>query len=931
MRRRSRIAFRLTAIYLVVALPLVAITALVYLQWYGTRVAIVEQERVGNADVIATAFELLMRDLQLTAGSVGRSQAMGRHGSPESKEELRRFQEQWPVAYVLFTGPQGQTASASDDSLLGRDLSDLSAFKEAVRSPEGTGIEPSRRHPRDVVGFHVVRRIDDSAGTTLGFLVALVDVRRLPGALDVSVPRGGVSLIDSAGTVVVHSEEPRIALQLEDWAARSPLVRKALGGETAMTSGWRLPDGDGERQIAVFVPIPRFGWVAGSSIDLQEGLAPFYRSLVITLGLTTFAALVSLIVAGLITRDIRDSLGALVEDARRIGEGDLDRPVDAGRMDEIGDVARSLDHARLELKGARRQVAEELARTTVLIETSTAAATLDSYELSQRVLDTLQRMMNVRAGAIYVVDRQRGVLRSFALRGIAEQQVENFLEFPLDGDSVSSLAVLRDEVQVIPFEDLPPESLRRANEMGWVSGFWVAVPIHLGGEPVGDITLLFPGGIEVGDEDVELFRSISDQLGISMHNAQLFERERESARLGSVVAAIDRVMHSSLKVDEVVEGALSEGAKAIEAGSAAVIGMEDGLWRVWYDWGFSPSIVGRTYTDQQNPHGVLSADTGRTLAIEDVLTDRRVDSETMRSHDLKSVVVAPLIVRGRPIAALHYNYHDAPHRFTAAEVDLVSKVASSLSLAIENSRLYESEHYVSDTLQEALLTLPDEVPDVSFAHAYQSAAEEAKVGGDFYDLFELDGGRMGITMGDIAGKGLDAAVLTSLVKNAVRAQATEPDKTPASVMSVVNTLVVRSSAPEMFATVFFGVLQRATGSLVYCNAGHTTGAVVCGHPDGTIDSLETNSPFAGAFPNIQFNESEFDLGHDDVLFLYTDGLTESRSPEGELLGEDRLFELLSAGRALPLQELVDSVVRSAIDWAGGELHDDLAVLALKRV
>ena len=143
--------------------------------------------------------------------------------------------------------------------------------------------------------------------------------------------------------------------------------------------------------------------------------------------------------------------------------------------------------------------------------------------------------------------------------------------------------------------------------------------------------------------------------------------------------------------------------------------------------------------------------------------------------------------------------------------------------------------------------LPESLDGIDFAHAYHSASEAARVGGDFYDLFALERSRVGITIGDISGHGIDAAALTSLVKNGIRVEATQEDRPPDEVVTRVSRLLLDGSAPEIFATVFYGVLDLADGLLLYCNAGHTMGCVLRSGGEG-VTHLPANSPLAGALP-----------------------------------------------------------------------------------
>jgi sigma-B regulation protein RsbU (phosphoserine phosphatase) len=146
-------------------------------------------------------------------------------------------------------------------------------------------------------------------------------------------------------------------------------------------------------------------------------------------------------------------------------------------------------------------------------------------------------------------------------------------------------------------------------------------------------------------------------------------------------------------------------------------------------------------------------------------------------------------------------------------------------------------------------------------------------------------------------------------------------------MALTNEVVHDSTAPESFATVFFAILNRRDGRLVYSNAGHTTAAIVRG--GGEVVTCAGNGTIIGAFRDADFGESEAHLGTGDLLFLYTDGLTEARR-EGGMYGEDALLEFLASSQG-SADDVVGDVVGDVVSFSQGRLRDDLAILAIRVV
>jgi PAS domain S-box-containing protein len=405
------------------------------------------------------------------------------------------------------------------------------------------------------------------------------------------------------------------------------------------------------------------------------------------------------------------------------------------------------------------------------------------------------------------------------------------------------------------------------------------------------------------------------------------EAARRHTALADALNTIDGLIHSTHDFDEIMRRALEQGAEALRADAGTIEVREESSWVVRYQHGFSADDVGLRQTEAEAPSATRAWATMKPVAVGDLAQVEPLNGGFVRSRGVRSILAAPLIVRQRVTGCLLF-YGRRPRTFSEAEIDFVRKLGVTVSLATDNARLYQQEHDVAQVLRAALLKLPGQIAGLRYAHRYHAAVEPAHVGGDFYDLFELDHGLVGVVIGDISGKGLEAAVLTSLVKNTLRAHAAEKGKTPADVVTLTNTVLARETAAEVFATVFFAMLDRRDGRLVYCNAGHP--AIAVARVDGEVAGLPATSPLIGAFTDFSYANAETYLACGDLLFLYTDGLTEARRDQ-DMFGESRVFEMIGRLRVFAPGVVVGRVIDSAVAFAGGGLRDDLAVLALQRL
>ncbi len=402
------------------------------------------------------------------------------------------------------------------------------------------------------------------------------------------------------------------------------------------------------------------------------------------------------------------------------------------------------------------------------------------------------------------------------------------------------------------------------------------------------------------------------------------KRYRTLFELSVALNYINKAINSTLDFDQIMRRVVIESTTAIGSEAAAIIMHEGDRWVARYTSGLPRGMAGMRFTSDEAGALVLAARIRRPVAVNDTSHDKRVNCKEMEKYGIRSFLSVPLIVKSGVIGALSFYYRSNPIKFDEVQIDFATKLATSISLALENVHLYEAEHKIADTLQEALLIMPDRTEGVDYGYLYRSATEAAKVGGDFYDIFEIEHGKVGVVIGDVSGKGIEATALTSLVKNTIKAHAYEGG-TPALIMSKTNDLVLKNSSPSIFVTVFFGVLDTATGKLTYCNAGHPP--VIVKRVNSGVELLGRHSPVVGAFPKMHYRSGKAKLEHGDILVLYTDGITEARC-DGGFYGEDRLVEFIKGLKSVRVKELPKLIFDDVMYRAGGRLSDDIALLAV---
>jgi sigma-B regulation protein RsbU (phosphoserine phosphatase) len=308
-----------------------------------------------------------------------------------------------------------------------------------------------------------------------------------------------------------------------------------------------------------------------------------------------------------------------------------------------------------------------------------------------------------------------------------------------------------------------------------------------------------------------------------------------------------------------------------------------------------------------------------------VSPDRIPASEWRRLEAARAAFIVPVRRRRELIGFLVLG--QTPHEvmFDAVDRELLEGVAGHLAMCIENFRLRDQDLEFARVreLQERLL--PNTAVDMDgfdIAHAWRPARS---VSGDYFDVLELGGGKVGLCIADVVGKGMPAALLMSNVQAAVKAVAS--DSMPAhEVCERVNRVLAGNLAAGSFVTMFYGVLDCETRRLRYTNAGHVPPFAV--RAQGALERLERGGALLGVFRNWAFEEGEIVLEPGDRVVLYTDGITELHNTGDEEFGEERLGRLLRDHRALGAAGLKDAIVNNLVDFNNGLFQDDLTVVVL---
>jgi serine phosphatase RsbU (regulator of sigma subunit)/predicted ester cyclase len=322
----------------------------------------------------------------------------------------------------------------------------------------------------------------------------------------------------------------------------------------------------------------------------------------------------------------------------------------------------------------------------------------------------------------------------------------------------------------------------------------------------------------------------------------------------------------------------------------------------------------------------------RRRFIEDQVAegDKVVTRYTLRAtHDRRELMgVAPT---GREVSYKAIVIHRISGGKIAEEWGLTTSESELMGQRLEQERiereLIEQELGLARSIQQA--SLPKEVPRLEgwqISPYYQPARE---VGGDFYDFFDLEDGRVVVVVGDATGKGMPAALIAEATSNMLRAVAQAlGSSSPGGVLSRVNETLLARIPDNMFVTCFYAVLEPKSASLSYANAGHDLPYLWRG---GDAEELRARGMPLGLMPGMGYEEKEIEVDRGEGVLFYTDGLVEAHDPKGEMFGFPRLRKLV-AEHGAEESSLGDFLLEELYSFvgAGWEQEDDITLLTLKR-
>jgi sigma-B regulation protein RsbU (phosphoserine phosphatase) len=472
-----------------------------------------------------------------------------------------------------------------------------------------------------------------------------------------------------------------------------------------------------------------------------------------------------------------------------------------------------------------------------------------------------------------------------------------------------------------------------------------STPLNVGNRTLGILNVAAEDWSEFSPQSLALLTNVGSQMGAALERARLFDMLRDQ-RIDEQAALLElsKQLLASRSLQELMTFIVEKVRSLIDADACSLIlAGPDPAWlefRAASGWKHDPVAADRRVPDDEHSGPGRVMRTQEPLIVEDMQehdptpwTPKWLHKEGFRGH-----AVLPLVVDDHSIGTMAIDSREA-RVLSEDELRLVQLMANQAAIAIETARL-SHEEFERQRLEEELSVgrqiqlslLPREKPTLAgweFAAVNQVARQ---VGGDFYDFFKLPGerDRLGMVIADVSDKGVPAALFMALSRTMIRSTALS-GRSPSQALLRANELIMNDSRTDLFVSAFYAVLEAHSGRFSYACAGHNR-PLCLRAKQRKVETVKARGTIMGAFEDIAMEEYEMTLHTDDVLLLYTDGVTEALDRRGRFFGETRLKNVLREQTGADAETILHAVLDAVDSFTGAVPRtDDLTLVVARRL
>jgi len=589
----------------------------------------------------------------------------------------------------------------------------------------------------------------------------------------------------------------------------------------------------------------------------------------------------------------------------------------------------------------RRQVADSLREVAGLLSSDVSVD-----DVLDAILRELERNLPCDVAAVWLADGDEIYLAH--LHGADPVEVESVTSrWPETYDYLVSALDSHEPVIRMPADPLGPTGLACGYAADYSS---IAAALRIEDQPVGLLTLShhLPG--RYGHEAQAMTSTYASYAAVAIENARLYDSAQEQAYASAALLQVAQAVADANNLDETLNAIVRITPILVGVKSCAIYYADMDGFQPAQAYGFPEDVQGLLWEHKFANGDFPLLDTVRERGqlviglldpsipqdwLDPILMLTEQDSYYAMQGGERLLIGFPVMVRNDLFGVMLVEESNENRRFRQKRIEIISGICQQVALSIQNEHLKREmvlrerlEHEVELARQIQKTFLPNHLPEFpgwDLAAFWRPARE---VGGDFYDIFELPDGKLGLFIADVSDKGIPAALFMALTRTLVRAVVYDIPS-PAAVLQRVNNIIIPDNEQSMFVTAFYASLDLKSGRFEYANAGHNP-PLWFARENRSISALRRTGTALGILDDIAAENAVIHLHHGDFVLMYTDGLTEAFSPDDEVFGDERVSNLLNNHADATAADMMSAFEDSVNDFSGMlPPADDLTMISIR--
>jgi serine phosphatase RsbU (regulator of sigma subunit) len=471
-------------------------------------------------------------------------------------------------------------------------------------------------------------------------------------------------------------------------------------------------------------------------------------------------------------------------------------------------------------------------------------------------------------------------------------------------------------------------------EIGIVTRNIICVPLSIKGSVIGVLqTMNKSGGGDFTQEDLSLLQAFSDFAALAINNRELYREMERKAQESYALYRLADSINDCDTVDELLDNNVRIVSEIMDSARVSIVNRVKGRFKMLHGTGVPESLLDQHITVGRVLQEI--AETGEGVVCANVKEDGRFAGSPLGTYTGDSFIAVPMRMKNRVVSFLSVTERRTRSPYQKEDMRLLEMLAQQIIENYYHLRLFEefrekqkldSELSIASKIQQDIIPKSFAVKGLVEAAAMNLPAKI--VGGDFYDFIPLSKNRVGTIIADVSGKGISAGLFMAISHSILR-MLFQQTRDPAKVLQVANRFICAESKSSMFVTCFCCMVNSTHKTIKYVNAGHGN-QFLYSYSQKKLTTLASTTRPLGVRDDSRFDPVTIKYKPGDLLFLYTDGVTDALNEQGDQFGEQQIIRFIEGRQGCSAEDMVNGLMADVLRFQGrSEQFDDLTVLAVK--